>query len=149
MKKHSFGDTETVIINAANANSGRATHLTHGPVVVKAEAKTKAIEIEGIEDKKIDQKLSNSRFFEHSNGINKELLLAVDLGLKSGVCLFNSDGKLIRYEQFTFDMNSLGETTKNIINQWEEDVNNAVGSQDETPWRVTHIVRTKKGQHLL
>ena len=140
LKNFRFGHKDTVVINCANANSGRARHIAHDAVVVEMEAKSKKVDVMGLEDKKIDQIPSNSRFFEHSEISCNELLLAVDLGLKSGVALFNQKGKLIRYEQFTFERESMVDRIRTLIHQWESEVNDAVGDENNgSPWKVTHI----------
>jgi hypothetical protein len=47
------------------------------------------------------------------------LLLAVDLGLRTGVSLFNHNGTILKYEQFLFESaKSLREGAEKILRQW-------------------------------
>jgi hypothetical protein len=129
-------DRETLVINAANANSGRATHLTHGPVVLRLEKEGSNVHILSMDDMSINQAPSYKEFFETSENKSiddngNHLLMAVDLGLKSGVSLFNSNGQLIRYEQFLFDRGTLEETIPRMIQEWE--------SEAGEDWSVTHL----------
>ena len=76
-----------------------------------------------------------------NNSFN-HLLMSVDLGLKSGVSLFNSRGNLIRYEQFLFNRERLQEDFEDIIRKWEEEVVDNDGDKDghnDNPWKITHI----------
>eukprot|EP00980_Cylindrotheca_fusiformis_P004141 scaffold902_cov147-Cylindrotheca_fusiformis.AAC.6 len=145
MKKHRFGSVETTVVNAANANSGRATQLAHGPVIVRIETDTKAVSVSGVKERTVGHIQASTGVFTKSDGRRNELLLAVDLGLKSGVSLYSSDGKLVRYEQFLFHRESLKTEIKKIIEQWEQDVANdtaffLVRSIDkENPWKITHL----------
>jgi hypothetical protein len=144
---------ETTVINASNANMGCATHLDHGPVVVRIDKDDPEVKILQMDDKNLDkvQLSSNEAAFfqqttasdngsdamESGNGYN-HLLMSVDLGLKSGVSLFNSRGNLIRYEQFLFDRENLQEDFEEIIRKWEDEV--ADDNEDESnPWKITHI----------
>jgi predicted phosphodiesterase len=141
--KRKFGKgRETTIINAANANPGRASRLTHGPVVLKLDAQKDGVEIVKMEDKSIHAIQSNEGdFFDESSTVEgvREMLLAVDLGLKSGVSLFNEDGELVRYEQFHFESpEQLELSAPELVQEWEEDANSETAIGD-MPWRVTHI----------
>jgi Calcineurin-like phosphoesterase len=131
-------DHETLVINAANANNGRATHLTHGPVTVRLEKDNPEPQILAMDDMSINQAPSYMKFFETTDADDVEesdngkyLLMAVDLGLKSGISLFNSDGNLVRYEQFLFQRETLEDKIPSMIQSWEEE---AQGS-----WKITHI----------
>jgi hypothetical protein len=140
--KRQFGKGgETTVINAANANRGRATHLEHGAVVVQLEAASDQVAILEMKDKTIDKMIpSNANFFETTEAPVNELLMAVDLGLKSGVSLFNCQGELVRYEQFYFEKETLQKTAQNLIATWEQDVN--IETEEEStslPSKVTHI----------
>jgi Icc-related predicted phosphoesterase len=143
IKRKRFGKgkgRETTVINASNANPGMATHLRHGPVVVKLDARKDDVEILEMEDKSIDKLESQAAFFDQSVGQEvNEMLLAVDLGLRSGVSLFNNRGELVRYEQFHFERETLQETAQQLVQEWEEDVNKDMDSSDPRPWRVTHL----------
>ncbi len=146
---------ETTVINASNANSGRATHISYGPVVVRIDKDDPEVQILQMDDKKLDKlQLSSdeAKFFEQTavgEDIDKsddmgiendsnQLLMSVDLGLKSGVSLFNSSGNLIRYEQFLFDRENLQEDFEEIIRKWEAEV--VCENKDEgNSWKITHI----------
>lgn len=99
-----------------------------------------------MEDKSIDLAPSNQKFFENPTNDNvNDLLLAVDIGLKSGVALYNRQGALVRYEQFYFDRNTLASDAEELVQQWENDINNETDLAMEyddvgnKPWKITHI----------
>jgi len=151
----------TTVINAANANQGRATHLVHSAVVVdfdKSE-ESQPVKILVMKDKNIAEKIGpHGEFFRSNNGLAEndiqELLVAVDLGLKSGVALYSSDGILLRYEQFHFEKDSLAETVKSLVENWESAANAiAVTHDDEEgtrlPYRVTHIALEGANGYML
>lgn len=152
MARRQFGGkTTTTVINAANANRGRATHLDHGAVVVQIHQNpTKPVQVLQMEDKTIAKKVpSSDKFFrakmeqDANNQIRGEdLLLAVDLGLKSGVALFGSRGKLLRYEQFHFERDSLHDTAQRLLTKWEQEAFQPDGERAQehiVPPRVTHV----------
>jgi hypothetical protein len=141
IKRKRFGKgRETTVINAANANPGMATHLRHGPVVVQLDARKDNVEIVVMEDRIIDNLESQAAFFDQSDTQEvNEMLLAVDLGLRSGVSLFNNRGELVRYEQFHFERETLQDTAQQLVQEWEEDVNKESDGSDPRPWRVTHL----------
>jgi predicted phosphodiesterase len=133
---------ETLVINASNANHGHATHLMHGPVAVRLQNDNPTPQILVMDDMSINQAPSSQYFFQttdtddtsqedDSNNNNNHLLLAVDLGLKSGVSLFSSDGKLVRYEQFQFERDSLERSIPRMIRQWEDQAGDCC--------KVTHL----------
>ncbi|KAG7344488.1 calcineurin-like phosphoesterase [Nitzschia inconspicua] len=129
-------DHETMVINAANANHGRATHLTHGPVAVRLKKDDPNPQILTMDDMSINQTPIYNEFFNATNtnvvdGNGNHLLMAVDLGLKSGISLFNSQGNLVRYEQFQFHRDTLEQKIPSIIEQWEQQAGDG--------WKVTHI----------
>jgi hypothetical protein len=137
-------DNETLVINAANANPGRATHLTHGPVVVRLEKGTSDVTILEMEDMSINQAPSYAEFFDvdddhRDDSSTHQLLMAVDLGLKSGVSLFSYQGKLIRYEQFHFDRVTLQDDITKLIQEWEQDAARMIPNSDGRPFKVSHI----------
>ena len=143
MKRRRFGKgRETIVINASNANPGRAVSLVHGPVVLKLDSAGDNLEIL-MEDESIGRGIeSESTFFETPSGDNREMLMAVDLGLRSGISLFNNHGELVRYEQFHFsDELDLEDSAGRLLEQWEHDVNKDTSNENEAlkPWRVTHI----------
>ena len=117
---------ETLVINAANANPGRAHHLDYGPVVVDVPKEGRIID--GSEDKRIERKASVQKRKIEEN--EQELLLAVDLGLKCGASLFDDSGKLLRYEQLRFsDPKDLYEKAPQMIDNWEKEINNITKEQ--------------------
>lgn len=132
----------TCVINVANANRGRATHLDHGAVVVQVSQKDK-VNVLHMEDKVISDRVAScDDFFRlKEKAQTAGLLLAIDLGLKSGAALFSSNGKLLRYEQFHFQKETLRETTKRILAEWEESAHNpGIGNTIEEPRRrITHV----------
>jgi Icc-related predicted phosphoesterase len=168
---------DTLVINAANANSGPAANLDHGPVVLKLDVTSasdeSAVEIVEMHDQAIGRGafVSQSKFFEAAplslDEDFREVLLAVDLGLKTGISMFNDRGKLMRYEQFHFETTErLEEAAIEIIQGWEDDanqrlaeaererdvgvdvdsshvaLNSPMASNTHAPapkWRVTHI----------
>ena len=152
-----FGGTKlpTTVINAANANYGRATHLVHGAVVLQLDVKdeTKPVEIISMKDKSIEERIgSDGKFFRDESERQEavqELLLAVDLGLKSGVALFGRDGTLLRYEQFHFEKKSLVEAAKHLVESWESTVNEVDEEEGGLPHRITHIALEGANGYML
>ncbi|EOD21629.1 hypothetical protein EMIHUDRAFT_207581 [Emiliania huxleyi CCMP1516] len=118
---------ETLVINAANANSGRANRLVHGPVATGT----------GVQDRGGERGTEAAAV--------GALLLAVDLGLRSGASLFSADGELLRYEQLRFaDETALREEAPQLIASWEADVNAAAAGQTSSAaaprrWAITHV----------
>lgn len=123
-------DKETLVINAANANPGIAAKIDYGPAVVKLYCNSKKggskiadiVQMDG-QYEFINQ--SSNRFFtstaasEDSRG---ELLLAVDLGLRTGVSLFNDEGELLRFHNFQFESSEeLQSAAFDLLYQWERD----------------------------
>jgi predicted phosphodiesterase len=141
--RHVFaGSKETLVINAANANTGQATCIEHGPVVVdlqrsgEAGGNTKAeiVHMDG-QYKHINQNAAPFFTADGTFDCVNELLMAVDLGLRTGVSLYSNVGKLVRYEQFQFDSpDSLHIAASHLLHQWEIDASNSTHS-----WAVTRI----------
>lgn len=208
------GEHETLVINAANANSGRANRLIAGPVLVtlvgesveavtsplvKAEApEVAATELLGIQDASWasmyephesrrsrrrrrtqspavsasgavavapvvlattsggPEEMTNEVAFvgrvSHMPNIQdaaadtpsaarpstREMVLAVDLGLRTGLCLLDDAGRLIRYEQMVFvDEEELAQAAARILEEWESDANHE-GAQHEQ-WTITNL----------
>jgi hypothetical protein len=140
-----FGDSVvTTVVNAANANSGRATEVVHGPITVCMNTTTDSsseIEVEGLEKRHMGRLDPTPSQFQDEKEDSNELLLAVDLGLKSGVALFNKQGQLLRYEQHLFNKDKLNEEIKTIVEGWESDVQKSdiIPSNGEQLWSVTKI----------
>ncbi len=119
---------ETLVINAANANPGRAHHLDYGPVVVDVSNESDIVE--GSKDMRIERKTSSIQKRQIQEN-EQELLLAVDLGLKCGASLFDDSGKLLRYEQLRFsDPKDLYEQAPKLIDSWENNINYIMHSED-------------------
>jgi predicted phosphodiesterase len=139
--KRRFGSRETLVVNAANANEGRASHLEHGPVVIRLESdKEKDAELVSMESKMMEKVLESGDFFgdnSSSEDVN-DLLLSVDLGLKSGIALFTNDGSLVRYEQFLFQRETLQADAQKLIKEWEDEANEEM-SGEEKQSKITHI----------
>ena len=76
-----FGDitvSPTLVVNGANANAGRANRLVRGPITLSIPAVRPGASLDG--------RMPAER-----------RLLAVDLGLRTGLALFDGDGRLLRY----------------------------------------------------
>lgn len=134
---------ETLVINAANANPGRAHHLDYGPIVVDVPSDGRITD--GSEDKRIERTSSIQKRKIEEN--EQELLLAVDLGLKCGASLYDDSGKLLRYEQLRFsDPKDLYEQAPQMIDSWERDINedtsngaDDTGDSDATKKIITYL----------
>jgi Calcineurin-like phosphoesterase len=143
-----WGAQSTTIINAANANAGRAMQWDHDPVIVQVDNDDRLflsatavtiVSMGNVKQNGDKVRPSKDERFVHVDEFNDSettsLLLAVDMGLKSGVSLFSSEGKLLRYEQFQFDQDELPETAKKLVAEWERaviDDNNDAGSGTTT-----------------
>ena len=141
-KRQHFGKRETLVVNAANANAGRGTHIEHGPVTIRMECDEDVdAEILNMESNTIEKRHESSSdgFFDHSQDGISELLLSIDLGLKSGIALFSSDGCLLRYEQFLFNKDTLEADAKKIIQEWETVEGEDSENDEGKPTRITHI----------
>ena len=130
---------ETIVVNAANANPGRAMRLVRGPVVISLSGSQ--VDFGAGFDQMEGQILDEGQTFDHlladassmhaantdMKGAREEpdsldLLLAIDLGLCSGISLFSADGLLLRYEQFKFsDQTELFEVAPRLLKKWEMD----------------------------
>ena len=146
MTRKRFGKgRDTIIINASNANPGRASHISHGPVLVKVDTKEDTCDVLSMEDREMMIQDAEMSFFEDSDFSDQgvgQLLLAVDLGLRSGVSMYNSQGQLLRYEQFHFDRETLPQVARDIVEDWEFECNDSSDKANEAtrkPFRITHI----------
>ena len=140
--EHQFGGLmATTVVNAANANAGRATGLVYGPISIRMNTTDSEIEIEGLEQRHKGRLEPMPTDFKDDQDRDNELLLAVDLGLKSGVALYNKQGKLLRYEQHLFNRDKLDDEIKAIVEGWESDIQSSdtMSSSNEEPWTVTKI----------
>lgn len=86
------GDQETLVINASNANPGRARRIQYGPVVVDLDVSMDGKvnvrhmdELKGVPSEMTIEGLPKvKRKVEEGVG---QLLLAIDLGLRTGISL--------------------------------------------------------------
>jgi len=111
----------TWVVNAANANSGKANRVVNGPILIDFVEKREgedytvsewaASTIEGGTMLRSVAKLMRPDSLDaliagHSNGADSSKprrLLAVDLGLRTGAALFDQDGKIIRVDSCRFN----------------------------------------------
>jgi hypothetical protein len=79
------------------------------------------------------------------------MLLAVDLGLKSGLALFSSCGKLLRYEQFHFSKDDIQASSKNLMKEWEHDAAGIVANDPDScvSTHITHVAIEGADSYLL
>jgi hypothetical protein len=103
----------TLVVNAANANTGRATRLCRAPVVVDVPARPQQRDDGFGDDLLIDGQGANGA--DGTAGGNdipraSRRLLAVDLGLRTGMALYDGSGSLLQYAQYPNvpDATSLG-----------------------------------------
>ena len=147
---------ETLIVNAAQANSGMARRLDHGPLVLQLEmdeaastrrSKRKSVEIVQMDNQFVYLNEKSRKFFEiESKGEevanvdlfevpSVKLLLAVDLGLKTGFTVFNDQGNLLHYENVEYDSaEGLREGALQLMAKWEEEF-----SSDDGVAQITHV----------
>ncbi|GAX26125.1 hypothetical protein FisN_24Hh002 [Fistulifera solaris] len=121
---------ETLLVNAANANAGLASRLDHGPAVVDIkvdELRGKYAEIIAMDGQYefLNHRFKKDFFEMEPDPCNqqRDMLLAVDLGLRTGLSLFNDEGKLLRFDNFQFESpEQLLRAAKSVLSTWEEDV---------------------------
>jgi predicted phosphodiesterase len=111
----------TMVVNAANANSGKANSVVNGPIIIDfvekkegeeestAESTWYASPNEGgpmFSDVKLMRPDSLGALLAERGGEVEDSrprrLLAVDLGLRTGAALFDEDGKLLRLDSCRF-----------------------------------------------
>ncbi len=106
----------TLVVNAANANTGRANKLEHAPIVVEIQPSQPWRRPPSSSSSQADghsvepQQHEASAVVVHaglrpSSGddgvpVSERRLLAVDLGLRTGLALYDGEGMLLRYAQF-------------------------------------------------
>ena len=143
--RHVFcGNKETLVINAANADSGIASCIDYGPVVVDLQRNKETGGNVRAEIVQMDGQYEHANLLERTpffvtdrppDFVLHELLMAVDLGLRTGVSLYNDKGKLVRYEQFQFDSpDALQDAASEMLDQWEVEASNSTHN-----WAVTRI----------
>lgn len=123
---------ETMIINASNANDGRASHLVHGPIVV--DISDEGVVSDGEEKPAARARRPQSPKKREKQEGEQELLLAIDLGLRCGASLFDDTGKLLRYEQLRFsDGEELYQRAPQLIDSWTSEINSKIIIDAENP----------------
>lgn len=62
-----------------------------------------------------------------------------------------SIGQLLRYEQFTFDRETLQTQVEHLIQEWEHDINEKEDdlTAQETPWKITQIATEGENGYIL
>ena len=109
----------TLVVNAANANTGRANRLEHAPIVVEIPPLRPPTEVAADDAPTSDQHSpaqgaeafddvavvhvgldESSRREEANLPPEARRLLAVDLGLRTGLALYDGHGTLLRYAQY-------------------------------------------------
>lgn len=145
---------ETTIINAANANSGIASHIEYGPVVLQLGregmdplSRTKEmrrLEICEMDGQYVYMNQKCPSFFQErgEEQQSRQLLIAVDLGLRTGVSMFDDTGRLVRYENFHLDsVDHLRDTAKALLDEWELDMNRHANTlnNEQKMFKVTHV----------
>ena len=142
-----FDSQGTLVVNAANANKGRANRLEQAPIVVDIP----------VTKPRPSQWATAVPSGETSRGTTKSLdfasaalspdpsaesvptadlrLLAVDLGLRTGLALYDGEGKLIRYAQYSklTDAVELGDLAEAWLAGEEEE------GEADTKRPVTHL----------
>lgn len=109
----SLAGAPTLVVNAANANTGRATHLQAGPILIDVRREKEEPATEGRAGR----------------------LLAVDLGLRTGLALFDRGGGLLSYNQmYLEDEAALMREAERILSGGG---GQGQGGDEE---RVTHVV---------
>lgn len=139
--KHSFClDRSTLVVNAAQANSGMAAYLKHSATVIdvikKSERKPGIASIAEMSGQFVFMSQNQEAFFERraDPGIT-QLLLSIDLGLRTGITLYSEDGKLLRYQGF--DLSSVEELEflcEDILKSWENPC-----PENTQIYKITHI----------
>ncbi len=142
---------ETMVINAANANPGRANHLVYGPTIIDVSDDIGIVDSGGSTPKAKgpERKLQRARAKRHDE---QELVLAVDLGLKCGASLFDDKGNLLRYEQLRFqDPEDLYKQAPSLIKSWERKSNDQdlQGMESLVKKRVISYLAVEGGGELL
>jgi len=159
---------ETVVMNAANANPGRAKRLVHGALVVDVPVdhgedvqygsssgkmmKTSSVSkpnksfssfVEPLSELDVENRVSTLDEEVKQNGIETsytQMLLAIDLGLKCGASLYDESGKLVWYEQLAFnDGDDLRNLAPELLVKWENLMNQNSQNDNEEIKRITYL----------
>jgi len=147
---------ETLVINAANANPGRAEQIVYGPVVVDISSNTDNDD-DGVminyDDTPAPKEYNNNLQTEMKKRENvkdgeKELLLAIDLGLNCGASMFDDSGRLLRYEQLRFqNEEDLYQGAPELIESWVQDVNDVLNKEEQC-CSLSYLVIEGGGHYL-
>lgn len=129
-------DKDTVVVNAAMANSGIARTIEHGPVVLDliqdpSRGNKKSVQLIAMPGQYTHLNERSGAFFsKHLDAVEcRSLLLAVDLGLRTGLSLFDDEGRLLRFEYFHFGSpDELRSNAERILREWEAAVSHSSGS---------------------
>lgn len=110
---------ETTVINTANANAGRATNIEYDAVSLTLDRHKKIVSLDKMDGQYVFMNHHAPAFFRQSAATREQALLAVDLGLRTGVSLFDSTGQVTRCEHFHFDStDDLVCGAKRILSEW-------------------------------
>jgi hypothetical protein len=166
--RHDFaGDQapETLIINAANANPGMAEKIDHGPVVLQLTNEKEedhedwsgssirrtrrrrhgdvSVEIMSMDHAFTFSNHKDKGFFdEPTESTNtKQLLVAVDLGLRTGLALYSEEGRLLEYQNAIYgSAEELRVGCLALLAEWEAKYQQAVDEDDEViSYRISHV----------
>lgn len=123
------GDRTTTIINAANANSGKASCLAYGPTVVQLNG-GRTVSLLHMDGPLAFMNQDNAAFFATKILAGcAPLLMAVDLGLRTGVCLLDQQGRILQYAQFHYDTtDALCKGAEKLLKEWQEEYNRVNGA---------------------
>jgi len=119
---------ETLLINAANAGSGASSGLLHGPVVLELEQgrRKRQFDVNIVEMENRYEFLNHlEREFFSLDTVDGEkdrqgLLVAVDMGLRTGISLYDNHGQLLRFADFHFDcLDDLEKYAPQLLLKWE------------------------------
>lgn len=147
---------ETLVINAANANPGRAEQIVYGPVVVDISSNNDDGVMMDYDDKPVPKEYNNNnnkewiKKRENVKDGEKELLLAIDLGLNCGASMFDDSGSLLRYEQLRFqNEEDLYQRAPELIESWVQDVNDVMKEKKEEKCCSLSYLVIEGGGHYL
>lgn len=92
---------------------------------------------------------SHSKTIANKSQSSRKVLLSVDLGLRTGMCLFSDTGTLLHYDNFHFiTKDDLRNHATKCIMEWENTLNQQQQQQQESDdanndnndiWRISHI----------
>jgi predicted phosphodiesterase len=167
--RHDFGGDqapETLIINAANANPGMAEKIDHGPVVLQLTNEREddhedwsgssirrarrrrhgdvSVEIVSMDHAFTFSNHKDMGFFdqpsEHPN--TKQLLVAVDLGLRTGLALYSEEGRLLEYQNAIYTSeDELRVGCLALLAAWEAKYQQVTTDEDDEAisYHISHV----------